>query len=100
MNRTVCIKTEDTDIGTETQSLVISAASRISDHEVDSSYSVSITSEEVARRTKAVTYTQLALLCDLMRELKNDQFSRRHEKTASFKAAGSSSAVAAGLTLF
>ena len=67
---------------------------RMSDHEVEASPSVSVTSEEVAWQVKAVTdplTQQLAHLCELMQELRNEQAHRRHEEIASSRAASSSS---------
>ena len=64
----------------------------MSDLETGTSPSVSVMSEEVARQTKAVTdhlTQQLAHLCELMQELRNEQAHRRHEETAS-RAASSS----------
>ena len=56
--------------------------------------SVSVTSEEVVRQIRAVTdplSQQLAHLCELMREHRNEQANRRHKETASSRAASSSS---------
>ena len=64
----------------------------MSDHELDNSSSVSVTSEEVARQMKEVTDPlahHLAHFSELMRELENDQANRHHEDTASFRAASS-----------
>ena len=66
----------------------------MSDHEVETSPSVSVTSEEVARQIEAVLdpiSQQLAHLSELMQELRIEQAHRYHEKTASSKAASSSS---------
>ena len=68
----------------------------MTDHELETSPSVSVTSEEVARQIKAVTNPlsqQLAYLCEIMRELRNEQVNRRHEETASSRAARSSSGI-------
>ena len=69
----------------------------MSDHEIETSRRVSVTSEEFARQITAVTdplSQRLALLCEFIRELKNEQSSRRHEGTASPRTACSSSAAA------
>ena len=63
---------------------------RIVDHDVENSSSVSVTSDEVARQIRAVTdpFTQqLAHLCQLMHDLRNELSSRRHKKVASFRSA-------------
>ena len=59
----------------------------------ETSSPASVTSGEVARPIKAVTnpFTpQLAHLCELMQELRNEQAHRRREETASSRAASSS----------
>ena len=92
MKKTLGVETEDIDSGTETESLIDNTRRRMSDHKLDTSRSVSITSEEVARQIKAVTdplLQQLAHICELMRELKNEQLNRRHEETASARTASS-----------
>ena len=48
MKKTVAVDTEETDSSTETESLIENTLRRMSDHEVETSPSVSITSEEVA----------------------------------------------------
>ena len=66
----------------------------MSDHETGNSTSVSVMSEEVAWQIKAVfdSLTQeLTHFCKLLRELRDEQFTRCHEQTASFRAACSSS---------
>ena len=58
----------------------------MSDHEIETSLGVSGTSQELARKMKKVTDPlpqQLAHLCDIMGELRNEQVNRRHEETAS-----------------
>ena len=86
MKKTIGTETDEIKSSTETESLIENASSKMS--------SVCVTSEEVAWQIKAVTdpLTQkLAHLCILMRELKNEQINRRHEETASFRAARSTS---------
>ena len=94
MKRTVAVETEDIDSSTETESWIEHTPRRMSDHEIETSSSVFVTSEEVARQIKAVTdplSQQVAHLCELLRELRNEQVNRRHEETASSGAASSSS---------
>ena len=58
----------------------------MSDHAVEISSSVSVTSEEVTRQIRAIIDNltqQLAHFCHLMREMKNAQANRRLEETAS-----------------
>ena len=65
----------------------------MSDPETETSPSVSVTSDEVARQIKAVVdplTQQLAHLCELMQEVRNEQAPRRHEETASSRAASKS----------
>ena len=65
----------------------------MSDPKTETSSSVSVTSEEVARQIKTATdllTQQLANLCELMQELKNEQANRRHEETASSRTARTS----------
>ena len=64
----------------------------MSDHKIETSPSVSVTSGEVARQMKAVTdrlTQQLALLCELMQELREEQLNRRHKETASSRTTSS-----------
>ena len=64
---------------------------------METSSSVSVTSEEVVRQIKALTdplTQQLAHLCELMQELRNEQAHRRHEETASSRAARASTSIA------
>ena len=66
----------------------------MSDHEVEKFPSISVMSAEVARQIETVTdppTQQLAHLCELMQELRNEQAQRRHEETASSRTASSSS---------
>ena len=96
MKRSVGVETDETDGSTEIESLKENTPRRMSDHEVEISPSVSITSEEVACQIKAVFHPltqQLANLCELMQELKNEQAHRRHEETASLIVARSSTAI-------
>ena len=79
---------------TETESLIANTPGRMSDHEFGNSSSVSVMSEEDARHIRAVTdppTQQSARLCELMRELRNEQGNRRHVETAAFRAASSTS---------
>ena len=85
MKRTVAVETDDIDSSTETESLIENIPRMMSDHEIEASASVSVTSGEVARQIKAVTdplSQQLAHLCELMREIRNEQVNRRHKETA------------------
>ena len=88
MQRSICTKMDDIESSTETESLIASTLTSMSDHEVDNTRSVSVTSEEVAWRIRVVTDSltqQLAHLCELMCELKNEQANRRYEATTSFR---------------
>ena len=52
-------------------------------HEAENSSTVSVTYEEVAWQFSAITdplTQQLAPLCDIMRELKNEKANRRHKE--------------------
>ena len=94
MKRTTGIKTDDVETSTETESFIAVTPRRASDCEAENSSSVSVTSDEVAWPIRAVTdllTQQLAHICNLMRELKNEHANRRHEDTASFRAASSTS---------
>ena len=65
----------------------------MSDPENETSSSVSVTSEEVARQIKTVRdplTQQLAHLCELVKELRNEKAHRRHEETASPRATSTS----------
>ena len=55
MERTVSDQTDEIDSITETESLIENTLRSMSDHEVETSPSVSVTPEEVARQIKAVT---------------------------------------------
>ena len=93
MKKSVAVETEETDSSTETENLLEHAPRRMSNPENQTSSSVSVTSEEVARRIKAVTdplIQQLTHLCELMRELRNEQPHRRHEETASSRTVSAS----------
>ena len=84
----------DKEIGTETESLIATTPRKMWDHDVDNARSVSVMFTEVAKQIRLVTdplTQQLAHLCELMRELKNEQANRRHEATASFRGTCSSS---------
>ena len=94
MKRAIGTETDDIESSTETESLLINTPGKMSDDEIENSWSVSVTSEEVAWLIRAVTHPltqQLAHFCELMRELKNEQANGRHEKTAAFRATSSSS---------
>ena len=76
MKKTVAVKTEETDSSTEIESLVVNTPRGMSDHEIETTPSVSVTSEEVTRQFKAVTVPptrRLAHLCGLMKELRIEQ---------------------------
>ena len=79
MWRVIGTWTDDTDSSTETEDLIANTPSGISDHELGFSSSVSVTSEDIAQQIKAVSdllTQQLAHLCELMLELRNEQMSR------------------------
>ena len=94
MQNTIDAESDDIEKSAETEKPIENTPSRMSDHEVENSSSVSVTSKEVSRQITAVTDPlthQLAHLCKLMPELKNEQAIRRHEGTASFRATSFSS---------
>ena len=100
MKKAVAIETDEIDSSTETESLITNTPRRLSDHEKETSPSVSFMSEEVARQIKSVAnplIQKLAHLCQPMPELRNEQVNRHHEETASSRAANSSSG-SAGLS--
>ena len=93
MKRTVAVETDDIDRSAKIASLMGITLGRVSDHEIETSPSVSVTSEEVAQKIKAVTdllSQQIAHLCEFMRELGNEQVNRRHKDTACSRADSSS----------
>ena len=93
MNRSVAVESEERDSNPETEGLIENTLRRMSDHEVGISPSASLTSEENARQITVVTdplTQQLAHLCELLEELRNEPAHRRHKETASLKAACSS----------
>ena len=62
----------------------------MSDPETGTSPSEAITSEDVARQIRAITHPltqQLAHLCKLLKELRDEQAHRRHKETTSSRAA-------------
>ena len=84
MIRTVITETEDTDSSSESDSLVINIPCRMSYKEVENSSSVSVTSGDVVQQIRAVTdplVQNLEHLFEFMRELRNEQCSRRHEQS-------------------
>ena len=84
MSRSVAVETEENDNSTETNVLL---------EDMETSPSLSVTSEEVVRYIKKVIYPliqQLDHLCELMQELRNEQAHRRYEQTASSRAASTS----------
>ena len=96
MKKTVSVETEETDSSTETGSSIENTPRKMSDHEMETSPSVSVMSEEVARQVEAVTdplSAQLAQLCLLMPELRKEQVMKRHEETASSRATRLSSSI-------
>ena len=93
MKRAVAVEIDETDSSTETESLIKNTPRKLSDHKVETSPSVSVTSEKFVCQIKAVTDSltqQLAHLCELIQELRNEKTHRRHEETASSRAASSS----------
>ena len=94
MRRTTGTETNDIESSTETEILTTNALGKMSDHEIENFPSISVTSEEVACQIRANTdplTQQLAHLCELMRELENEQADRRHVETTSFRATNFSS---------
>ena len=73
MKRIITVETDYKDSSTATENLIENTSRKMSDHEIVTSPSVSVTSEDVARQIRAVfdsLLQQLAHLCDLMRELR------------------------------
>ena len=94
MRRAVAVETDEIDCSSKTDSLIKNTTRRMSDHEIETSPSVSATFGEVARQIKPVAdplTQQLAHLCELMQDVRIEQVHRRHEETASSRAASSSS---------
>ena len=92
MRRSVAVETEETDNSTETESSLERTPRRMSDPEDETSTSEAVTSEDVSRQIKAVTgplTQQLSHLCKLLKKLRDKQAHRRHEETASSRAASS-----------
>ena len=93
MKRSLAVETEVTDSNTETESLLAHTPRRMSDPEIETSSSEAVTSEDVERQLRAVTdplTQQLAHLCELMKELWDEQTHRRHEETTSSRTASTS----------
>ena len=93
MKRSAAVETEETDNRTETECLEENTPRKSSDPARETSTSVSVTSEEISRQIKAVTdplTQQLAHICELLQELRNEQPHRRYEEKASSKAASTS----------
>ena len=93
MKRTICTETDDIESSVESESLIANTPGSMSDHENEKPSGVSIRPEEVAGQIRALTdllKQQSAHLCELMRELMNEQTNRRHEETTSFKVSSSS----------
>ena len=59
MKRFIVIETDEIESSTETESLINNTTRRMSDHEIENSSSVSVTSEEVDQQIRAVTYPLL-----------------------------------------
>ena len=92
MKRFVAVETEENDSSIETKSLLAQTPRRMSDPEIETSPSKTITSEDVERQIRAVTgplTQQLVHLCELMKELRDVHAHRRHEETASSRATSS-----------
>ena len=92
MKLTLCNETVNFHNKTQSKVLRANTTSRLSDHVVGNSPSVSVTSVVVARKIKAVSdplTQQFAQLGLVMRDSKNEQSSRRHDGTISLKVASS-----------
>ena len=97
MKKSIAVETEETDSGTETESLLRNTPRRMSALKTETSPSVSVRSEEVVRQIKALTdplTQQLAHFCELMQDFRIEQAHRRHEETASSRAATTSTGCA------
>ena len=72
MKRTIAVEADEIDSSTATESFIENTPKMMSDHKVETSPSVSVTSEEVSRQVKAVTdplTQQLAHLCRFLHEI-------------------------------
>ena len=97
MKRSVAVEFDETDFNTKTESLLEYSPRGISDPKNRTSPSESVTFQDVARQIEAVTdqlTQQLIHLCELMKELRNEQAQRRHEVAASPTAVSASTAQA------
>ena len=93
MKRSFAVETEETDSSTETESSLGHTPRRMSDPEIETSSSETVTSGDVERQIRAVTdplTQQLAHLCELLKELQDEQTHKRHEETASSRAVSTS----------
>ena len=82
MKTSVAVEIDETDSSTDTESLIDIIPKKMSDHEVETSPSVSVTSEKFARQIKPATdplTQQLAHLFELLQELGSEIGARRHE---------------------
>ena len=76
MEKTIGVEIDVADNSTETGSLIQSTPGRMSNHEIETSSSVSLTFGEFARPIRGVTdplSQQLAHLCELMRNLRTSK---------------------------
>ena len=87
MKRSVAVETEETVSSTETKGLLEHTPRRMSDLEIETSSSEAVASEDVERQTRAVTDPLTQQLAHLLGDA---QMHRRHEETASSRAANTS----------
>ena len=86
MKRTIGNEIDNIESSTEIERIIAFSLSRILDREPKNSSSVSVTFKEVARQLKVITdplTQQLSQLCDLVRESKNKQDKKGHNRAAS-----------------
>ena len=73
MKRSVAVETEENDISTKTESILAHTPRRMSDPKIETSSSKAVMCEDVECQIRAVTdplSQQLALFCELMKELR------------------------------
>ena len=91
MTTSKSIETDNVDSSTKkAESIVANTSKKMSDHEINnSSNNNSVTFQEVAGQIEAVTdhlSRQLEQICNLMPELRKEQYGGRHEETTFFRA--------------
>ena len=96
MIENISTKTDDIEIGCETESFIANNSDKIrmSDDQVENCSIVYVSTEKVVRHSRAVTdplTQQLAQFCEFIHKLENEQPNRRQDETSSFTVARLSS---------